>query len=86
MGSVRSCSARRRPVYPLPSRRLGNRRRYCRPLERVQGELELRFEQVASVFRDLDIESIWSAAEEQERRVLVEELVEWVSVFPTILR
>lgn len=50
--------------------------------DRVQGELEIRFEQVASFLRDLDIEAVWGAAEDQERRVLVEELVEWVGVFP----
>jgi hypothetical protein len=50
--------------------------------ERSRSDLEVRFEQVAAVLRDLDIEAVWSAAEDQERRVLVEELVEWVSVFP----
>jgi hypothetical protein len=32
--------------------------------------------------RDLDIETVWSVAEYQEKRVLVEELLEWVTVFP----
>ena len=48
----------------------------------IHSELEVRFEEVAAVLRDLDIEAVWSAAEDQERRILVEELVEWVSVFP----
>jgi DNA invertase Pin-like site-specific DNA recombinase len=50
--------------------------------ERTRSDVEIRFEQVVAVLRDLDIEAVWSAAEEQERRILVEELIEWVSVFP----
>jgi site-specific DNA recombinase len=50
--------------------------------ERIKSDLELRFEQVASIPRDLDIDAVWKAAEDQERRVLIEELVEWVTVFP----
>lgn len=42
----------------------------------------MRFEQVAASLRDLDVEAVWMAAEDHERRVLIEELVEWVSVFP----
>jgi hypothetical protein len=34
------------------------------------------------VLTDLDIESLWRAAEETERRILVEELLEGVAVFP----
>ena len=49
---------------------------------RIQNELEARFDQVASLLQSLDIEAVWMAAEEQERRVLVEELVEAVGVFP----
>ena len=45
-------------------------------------ELEARFDQVAALLQELDIEAVWGAAEEQERRVLVEELVESVGVFP----
>ena len=37
---------------------------------------------MASLLGSLDIEAVWTAAEEQERRVLVEELVEVVGVFP----
>jgi hypothetical protein len=37
---------------------------------------------MAAVLRHLDVELVWFAAEEQECRVLVEESVEWVSVFP----
>ncbi len=49
---------------------------------RIQSDLEMQFEQVAAVLRDLDVEAVWKVAEDHERRVLIEELVEWVSVFP----
>ncbi len=49
---------------------------------RIQNELEARFDQVASLLESLDIEAFWTAAEEHERRVLVEELAEVVGVFP----
>ena len=48
----------------------------------VQSDLELRFEQVAAILRDLDIDQVWGSADNEERRVLVEELVEWIKVFP----
>lgn len=48
----------------------------------VQNDLELRFEQVATILRDLDIDQVWDSADNDERRVLVEELVEWIKVFP----
>ena len=51
-------------------------------IEREKSELEIRFEEVAKVLADLDIEAVWDAAEFQERRVLVEELVECIKVFP----
>jgi hypothetical protein len=52
-------------------------------LEHVaKNDLELRFEQVARTLRELDIEAIWSAANLEERRVLIHELLEWVAVFP----
>lgn len=50
--------------------------------ELAKNDLELRFEQVATILRELDIESVWEAADEDERRVLVQELIEWVTVFP----
>jgi adenosyl cobinamide kinase/adenosyl cobinamide phosphate guanylyltransferase len=49
---------------------------------RTQNELEQRFEQVALILANLDIKSVWKAAEDRERRVLVEELIEWVTIFP----
>ena len=54
--------------------------------ERTRSDVEVRFEEVAAVLRDLDIETVWNAAEEQERRILVEELIQWVSVFPDHLQ
>ena len=47
-----------------------------------QSDLERRFERVAEVLSNLDIEAVWSAAEDSERRILVEEFLEWVTVFP----
>ena len=47
-----------------------------------KSDLEQRFEEVARILSDLDVETVWKAAEDRERRVLVEELVEWVTVFP----
>jgi hypothetical protein len=37
---------------------------------------------VAEVLSSLDVGAVWSAAVEDERRVLVEEFLEWVTVFP----
>lgn len=47
-----------------------------------QNDLERRFEEVAKLLGDLDVEAVWEAADDRERRVLVEELVEAVKVFP----
>ena len=47
-----------------------------------RSELEQRFERVAEVLSNLDIGAVWNAAEDSERRVLVEEFLEWVTVFP----
>ena len=45
-------------------------------------ELAARFEQVAATLRELDVERVWNEASEAERRVLVEELVESLTIFP----
>ena len=45
-------------------------------------ELLARFEQVAAMLQDLDLGKAWDEATDSERRVLVEELVEVVAVFP----
>jgi hypothetical protein len=50
--------------------------------ERMKTDLELRFEEVARILNDLDIDAVWKSADGQERRVLIEELLEWVTVFP----
>jgi len=49
-------------------------------------ELLRRFEEVAALLHDLDLGRAWDEATEPERRVLVEELVEKVAVFPDHLR
>ena len=49
----------------------------------AEGEQLLRrFEEVAGLLRDLDLDSAWDDASDDERRVLVEELLERVTVFP----
>lgn len=50
--------------------------------EVARTQLEEHFERVAAILRDLDIDQVWEAADDQERRVLVEELLEWVTVLP----
>src|ERR1039458_1371845 len=45
-------------------------------------QLLARFEEVAALLQDLDIDTAWDEATDPERRVLVEELVENVAVFP----
>jgi site-specific DNA recombinase len=50
--------------------------------EERQSELATRFEEVLTVLRDLDLDRVWEAATDQERRVLIEELVESVAIFP----
>ena len=37
---------------------------------------------MAAILRDLDIEAVWGAANDGERRVLIEELIDSVTVFP----
>ncbi len=44
--------------------------------------LSVRFEAVAEALRNLDISNVWQQATEVERRVLVDEMVEEVVVFP----
>lgn len=45
-------------------------------------ELERRFEEVATLLQHLDVDVFWAAATDDERRVLIHELIEWVTVFP----
>ncbi len=50
--------------------------------EALEADLEDKFERVAKILQELDIERVWAAATDKERRVLVEELLEVVTVFP----
>jgi site-specific DNA recombinase len=50
--------------------------------ERLKSDLEVRFEEVALVLSNLDMNAVWAEANERERRVLVENLIEWIKVFP----
>lgn len=50
--------------------------------ERKLDDVARRFEDVAAVLAQLDAEAIWEAATESERRVLVEELLSEISLFP----
>ena len=45
-------------------------------------ELAERFEEVATILRTLDIETIWQEATDAEKRVLIEELLDCVVIFP----
>ena len=51
-------------------------------LEVQADEIQARFEEVARVLAELDIETMWSEATTAERRILVEELLEEVALFP----
>lgn len=42
---------------------------------RTQNDLERRFDAVIRILSNLDVEAVWKAAEDRERRVLVEKLV-----------
>jgi hypothetical protein len=46
------------------------------------GDLQQRFEQVVAILNELDVPRVWEAAEDAERRILVEELVQWITIFP----
>ena len=50
--------------------------------ERIKSDLEVRFEEVARILADLDMDAVWAEADERERRVLIENLVEFIKVFP----
>jgi len=65
-----------RRLAPFPRHFAGPRRAAERD------ELLRRFEEVAALLQDLALGTAWDEATEPERRVLVEELVEKVAVFP----
>ena len=50
--------------------------------ERLKTDLEVRFEEVARILANLDMVEVWAEANERERRILVENLLEWIKVFP----
>lgn len=45
-------------------------------------DLEQRFQEVLELLQDLDLERVWAEASQQERRVLIDELVDRVAVYP----
>jgi site-specific DNA recombinase len=47
-----------------------------------QHQLADQFENVLAVLQNLDLDRVWEAATDQERRVLIEELLEAVTVYP----
>lgn len=47
-----------------------------------QAEIAGRFQEVLNILRELNLDEIWAEATDQERRVLVEELVDVVAIFP----
>ena len=50
--------------------------------ERLKTDLEVRFEEVARILGNLDMEAVWAEANERERCILVENLLEWIKIFP----
>lgn len=47
-----------------------------------QVEVTRRFDEVLGILRELNIDEIWAEATDQERRVLVEELLDVLAIFP----
>jgi hypothetical protein len=45
-------------------------------------EVSSRFDEVLGILRELNVEEIWAEATDQERRVLVEELLDVLALFP----
>jgi len=52
----------------------------------VRDDVAMRFEEVAETLRDLDISVLWAEATDDERRVLIEELIEGVRIYPDHLQ
>lgn len=48
----------------------------------IGNDLAKRFDEILSVLTDIDVDRVWEAASERERRVLIEELVQEVTIFP----
>ena len=49
--------------------------------DQLQTDLEARFEEIATILTNLDIVELWEAAEEPERRVIIQNMIESVIVF-----
>jgi hypothetical protein len=41
-----------------------------------------KFEEVARIIREMDVDRLWAEATDAERRVIVEELLESVAIYP----
>jgi site-specific DNA recombinase len=50
--------------------------------KRQATELEAKFEQVAKILETLDVDVIWKAATDLERKILIDNFVESITVFP----
>jgi hypothetical protein len=50
--------------------------------EQLKSDLEVRFEEVAGILANLDMDAMWAEANDRERRTLVENLIEGIKVFP----
>jgi site-specific DNA recombinase len=76
-------------LFSEEEERLANEIRTLRDeTERARAEADRRaevsrhFDEVLAVLRELDIDKIWAEASDQERRVLVEELLDVLAIFP----
>ncbi len=50
--------------------------------KRQATELEAKFEEVAKILETLDVDMIWGAATDQERRILIDNFIQSIVVFP----
>lgn len=53
--------------------------------EQAQSDLETRFEEVARMLADLDVEHLWAHATDAEKRTLVTNLIESVVIHPNVI-
>ena len=54
-----------------------------RQVERSRlSDVAAKFEEVAHILREMDVERLWAEATDLERRVLIEELLESVAMYP----
>jgi site-specific DNA recombinase len=76
-------------LFSEEEERLANEIRTLRDeTERARSEADRRaevsrhFDEVLGILRELDVDKIWAEASDQERRVLVEELLDVLAIFP----